>query len=288
MRARITPGILVTLALAACSPTTAEPPATSPPSPGASTVQPTTTQPLVPGCVEAGEFTEGGEIAKIEESGSDSDSLGSISWEETESCETFTFSFSSSEGAPATTPPSVVATYVEDVPIVRVGLDTKTTAITDQLVETGLVERLYVVRSLEGGLFVDIHLFAPAQAHVETRRSPAQVVLHLQPGIVEYPSQPAISELVVIASPLDGAFVPTEVEVFGYARTFEANVLMIATVGDEVVAEDFTTAADSADTWGEYRFSLVLPTGEVSVFVGDENQEDGGLEGIAIGVTVQE
>ena len=288
MRARITPGFLVAISLVACTPTATEPSSTTSPQPSPSTSQPTTTQPLVPGCVDAGDFAEGGDIATIDEPRSDSASLGSISWDETDSCETFTFSFVSSEGAPATTPPSVTAAYVDDVPIVRVELAARSTVITDQLVETGLVERLYVVRALDGGLFVDLHLAAPAQAHVETSQSPAEVVLHLQPGIVEYPTRPAISNLVVIASPLDGALVAAEVELFGYARTFEANVLMIATVGDEVVAEDFTTAADSVDTWGEYRFLLQLPGGDVSVFVGDENPEDGGLEGIAIGVTVQE
>jgi hypothetical protein len=97
-----------------------------------------------------------------------------------------------------------------------------------------------------------------------------------------------MSDLVVIASPLDGAVVGTTVEVSGYSRTFESNVLLIATVGDEVVSEGSTTSADSVDTWGEFRSTVELPAGEVSIFVGDENPEDGRLEGIAIQLTVQE
>lgn len=288
MRALTAAGISILLVLAACSPTSDEgESSTTPPTTG-TTLAPTTTQPLVAGCVGENGFVEDGEIADIDQGRSDSTTISSISWQETESCETFTFSFVSSEGAPATTPPSVAAGYVAGVPIVRVGLDVEATVITDQLVETELVDRLFVVRSLDGGMFVDLYLTAPAQAHVSVTDSPARVTLQLQPGIVEYRTEPAMSDLVVIASPLDGAVVPTTVDVFGYSRTFESNVLLIATVGDEVVAEQFTTSADSIDTWGEFRSTLVLPLGEVSVFVGDENPEDGRLEGIAIQLTVQE
>lgn len=276
------------MVISACSSTTSVPTTSTTTLPGTPTPEPTTTLPLVPGCSDEGEFIEGGEIVTLEQPGSDSDSLGPISWEETESCETFTLAFVSSEGAPATTPPPVHAWYVDGVPIVRVHVSAESTVITDQLVETGLVERLFVVRSLDGGLFLDLHLAAPAQTHIETAASPAEVTIHLQPGIVDYPARPAISDLVVIAAPLNGAMVPPDVDVFGYARTLEANVLLIATAADEVVAEAFTTAADSIETWGEFRTQLALPAGDVSVFVGEESPEDGHLEGIAIAVTVSE
>lgn len=288
MRARTAAAISILIVLAACSPSSDQGEASTTLPTTGTTVAPTTTQPLVAGCVGENGFVEDGPIAEVDQGRSDSTTISSISWQETESCETFTFSFVSSEGAPATTPPSVEATYVEGVPIVRLGLDVEDTVITDQLVETELVERLFVVRSLEGDMFVDLYLAAPAQAHVSVTDSPARVTLQLQPGIVEYRTKPAMSDLVVIASPLDGATVTPRVDLFGYSRTFESNVLLIATVGDEVVAEEFTTSADSTDTWGEFRATLVLPLGEVSVFVGDENPQDGRLEGIAIQLTVQE
>lgn len=275
------------LVLSACSPSVGEPEASTTAPPSATTTAPTTTLPLVAGCPEGGEFVEDGDIAAIDQIGSDSTTIGAITWDETEACETFTFTFVTSEGAPATTPPGVLAHYVEGTPIVRIGLDTEHTVLTDQLVETALVERLYVVRALEGGMFIDLHLDAPAQSRVEVASSPAQLTLHLQPGIVEYPTPPAISAFVVITSPLDGALVPTTVDLSGYSRSFESNVLIIATAGDEVVAETFTTAADSLETWGEYRATLVLPEGETSVFVGDESPNDGSLEGIAIRLTVR-
>lgn len=276
----------ILLLVAACSPASDQGQASTTRATTGTTVAPTTTQPLVAGCVGENGFVEDGEIGAIEQERSDAATVSSISWRETPSCETFTFAFASSEGAPATTPPSVTATYVEGVPIVRVGVDVDSTVITDQLVETALVERLFVVRALDGGMFVDLYLAAPAQAHVTVSESPAEVTLHLQPGIVEYRTKPAMSDLVVIAAPLEGAIVAPTIDVVGYSRTYESNVLLIATIGDEVVAEEVTTSADSVETWGEFKSTLQLPLGEVSVFVGDENPEDGRLEGIAIQLTV--
>ena len=278
MRARIALGIVTIVAVAACSPVdTDSEPTTTRPEP-VTTTAPTTTLPLVAGCPDEGEFVEDGTIASFDQDQSDSSVIGQISWRADEACETFTFSFVTSEGAPATTPPTVTAAYVEGVPVIRV---------TVELVETGLIDRLYVVRSLEGGSFIDLHLAAPAQARIHVDGSPARVTLDLQPGIVEYPIAATASDIVVLVTPLDTGVVTPTIEVTGYARTFESNVMIIATAGDQLVAEINTTAAGGLETWGEFRARVVLPPGEVSLFVGDENAEDGGLEGVTISLTVR-
>ena len=287
MRVRIALGIVAIVVLAACSPNdTDSEPATTGPEP-VTTTAPTTTLPLVAGCPDEGEFVEDGTIASFDQDQSDSSVIGQISWRADEACETFTFSFVTSEGAPATTPPTVTAAYVEGVPVIRVAVDADQTIITDQLVETGLIDRLYVVRALEGGSFIDLHLAAPAQARVHIGGSPARITLDLQPGIVEYSIAATVSDLVVVVTPLDTDVVRPTTEVTGYARTFESNVMIIATAGDQLVAEMNTTAAGGLETWGEFRALVVLPLGEVSLFVGDENGEDGGLEGVTISLTVR-
>ena len=287
MRAWIALGIVTIVAVAACSPVdTDSDPTTTRPEP-VTTTAPTTTLPLVAGCPDEGEFVEDGTIASFDQDQSDSSVIGRISWRADEACETFTFSFVTSEGAPATTPPTVTAAYVEGAPVIRVTVDADQTIITDQLVETGLIDRLYVVRSLEGGSFIDLHLAAPAQARIHVDGSPARVTLDLQPGIVEYPIVATASDIVVVVTPLDTGVVTPTIEVTGYARTFESNVMIIATAGDQLVAEMNTTAAGGLETWGEFRARIVLPPGEVSLFVGDENAEDGGLEGVTISLTVR-
>lgn len=283
----MTLGVVTVLAVAACSSATIDPEPTSTGPEPVTTTAPTTTLPLVAGCPDEGEFVEDGTIASFDQDQSDSSVIGQISWTADEACETFTFSFVTSEGAPATTPPTVAAAYVEGVPVIRVAVDADQTIITDQLVETGLIDRLYVVRSLEGGSFIDLHLAAPAQARLHIDGSPATVTLDLQPGIVEYPTAATASDIVVVVTPLDTGVVTPTIEVTGYARTFESNVMIIATAGDQLVAEMNTTAAGGLETWGEFRARIVLPPGEVSLFVGDENAEDGGLEGVTISLTVR-
>lgn len=291
MRARSAACALLLLLPAACaaprddaaSTTTATTSPTTTPttSPTIATVPPTT------GCAENGEFVERGEVADIDQSPSDATTIGAISWDVTEACEVFGFAFVTSEGAPATTPPGARVAYPEGARILRIALDVDQTVIADQLVETALVHRLYVVRALDGAMFIDLHLASPAQARVVVSSSPARLTLHLQPGIVEHPAAPATSDAVVVASPLDGAEVETAVEVNGYVRGDEADVLVIATAGDEVVAKTSAAVAEPLDTWGEFRAALELPAGDVSVFVGEEGPAGGGLEGVAIRLSIR-
>lgn len=247
----------------------------------------TTTQGLFAGCRGEGEFVEGGRIGRIENPESDTGTIGLIRWEVVDDCETFEISFETPEGAPATTPPTITADYVGDSGVIRVSLDANATVITDQQVETTLVERLYVVRSLEGAMFVDFHLAAPAQARMDSQSSPARMSLQLEPGILGYTGEVTASGPIVLVAPRDDTSVPATTSVEGYARTFESNVLVIATQGDEVVAETSTTAAGNEDTWGEFRAEVSLVPGRVSLFVGEEDVESGRFEGVSIDLTVQ-
>ena len=280
--------VALSLIVTACGAGEEQSPATTEPTVTTAPPETTTTLPLVAGCDEGEPFVEGGDIARIEQERSDSTWIGTISWTVEPACETFTIGFLTSEGAPPTTPPQAFAAYIGEAPIIRIYLDVEGTAITDQLVETDLVERLYVVRGLESGMFLDLHLAAPAQARLDVSSSPARLSIDLQPGIVDYPTRPAANELVVLPTPLDNSVVDSaSVRIEGYSRTFEANVLAIVTQGDQLVAETFTTAADYAETWGEFRTRVDLEPGDYTLFVGDESPEDGSLEGVTIDLQVR-
>lgn len=213
--------------------------------------------------------------------------LGLISRQVVDGCERFGFDFDTTQDAPATTPPSVTASFLEGNRVIRIDLGIDRTVITDQLVETALVSRVYVVRSLEGSLFVDIHLRESANARVTVSNSPARLLLELNPGSGELAALPAVSDHTVLISPSDGATVGTEFEVTGYARSPEASVLIVATSGDEVIFQQSTTAADWVDTWGEFSAEVALPEGVVNLFVGEESPNDGGLDGVTLTLTVQ-
>lgn len=252
------------------------------------TVAAATTTPTLARCSDDFEFGEGGLITELIQESSDSGTIGAISWDASEDCETFTITFQTSEGAPATTPPSARLLHLETFQVLRVRLQgVGATVITDQLVETRLVDRIYVVRALEGGMFIDLHLAEPAQARIEAGDSPARLLLTLKPGLVPLGGFSTIGDRVVVTTPPGGVTVDQFLTVSGYSRTFEANVLLIATVGNEVAVEENTTAADWTETWGEFRSSITLPQGPVSLFVGESSAEDGALEGVAISLTVR-
>lgn len=246
---------------------------------------PTSTLPPVVECPGVGDFTEGGGIADVPGENSDSRNIGRISWNTSDQCETFTIDFETSEGAPATTVPGIRVQHLDSFQVVRINLDVEATVVTDQLVETDLVERLFVVRSLSDGLFIDLHLAAPAAVRVSTSSSPARLSLQMRPGIVPFVGESAVGENVVLTSPLSGADVGSVVQLLGYSRTFEANVEVVATQNGELVAETSTTAADYLETWGEYAAEVTLPSGEVSVFVGGPVTDDGEPDGVTVDLT---
>ena len=246
----------------------------------------TSTLPPVVECPGVGDFEEGGGIADVPGEGSDSRTIGRISWETSDQCETFHIDFETSEGAPATMVPEIRVDHLESFQVVRIAVDVDDTVVTDQLAETNLVQRLFVVRSLSDGMFIDLHLAAPAAVRAATSSSPARLTLDLRPGFVPFAGESSVDEHIVITSPVAGAEVDSDVQFLGYSRTFEANIIAIVTQGGEVVSQANTTAADYLETWGEFRLEVDLPPGAVSVFLGEESPADGSLEGITFDLSV--
>lgn len=247
----------------------------------------TSTLPPVVECPGTGEFEEGTGIAEFDSIDSDASDLGEISWSQSDQCETFMLEFETPEGAPATTVPTLAVGHLPSYQIIRIAMDVESSALTDQLVETGLVDRLYVVRALDGGMFVDLHLTAPAAARVNVRSSPAVLVVDLRPGFIDFSGHAVIHDKVVVVTPSAGATIGVSSNFSGYSRTSDGEVKMIATSGDEVVSETGTSAAGSGETWGEFSVDLTLPQGEMSVFLGEESPEDDGLEGVTLDLTVR-
>jgi hypothetical protein len=230
-------------------------------------------------------MTEGGEIATMANPGSDAQSLSGASWSVLPGCELLTFGFVTSEGAPATTPPSVEVRYLDPAPVIRMHLGVSTTALREQLVETGLVRRIYVVRGADGAIFVDVLLSDPAKARVDVTSSPAAITVELQPGIVDHPTGPEIVDDLVLMSPLDGAATGRTTTVAGYARGFAEGVIVIATSGDAVLGEHRLPPAEDEWMWTEFTTELALDPGTVNLFVG-EQLPGTGLEGVSVTLTV--
>ncbi|HET8740295.1 MAG TPA: hypothetical protein VFO17_11255 [Acidimicrobiia bacterium] len=275
--------ILILVVAGGCTPgTTADsgPESTVP----ATTATPTSILPPIVECPGVGEFEEGGGIADIPGEGSDSRLIGQMSWEASDQCESFHIDFATSEGAPATAVPEIRVDHLESFQVIRVSMNVESTVVTDQLVETAMVKRLYVVRSLSGGMFLDLHLSAPAAVRVSVSSSPAQLTLDLRPGFVPFNGAATIGEDVVLTSPALRTGLDQTVQFIGYARTSDGNVSLEATQDGTVVAEA-EGSAGSSDTWGEYRIGVTLPTGPVSVVLGEPDADDV-IQGINLDLSV--
>ena len=288
MRSLVLAGALL---LTACVPTTAgttttTTPVTTTTSQSVTTTVPTTATPA--GCVDDPGFVESGQVSRIDQPSTDANILGLISWDVTGGCERFHLDFETNEGAPATTPPSVAVEFLDSGQVLRIHLDLERTVLTDQLVETPLVSRLYVVRALEGGLFVDLHLAAPSQAQAQVRNSPAGLTVELQMGIQPFTGTATIADQVVVIEPSPGEETGTSFEVNGYARTFEGNVVVIANpTGAGTGGGHSTQAADWAETWGEFQTVIDVQPGMYLVSVGEESSDDPSISGAIVEITAR-
>ncbi|MGH8924842.1 MAG: Gmad2 immunoglobulin-like domain-containing protein [Acidimicrobiia bacterium] len=282
------------LALTACTPgggtTSTEPSATSGPitttAEAATTTgseAPTTTE-GGGGCGEGEELTDDGEVASAAGTASDAEQIGAITWETTPDCERFIIDFVTAQAAPATSAPAMSAELLRSAAVLRVFLDLEATSVTDQLVQSGLVDRVYVARRADRSLFVDFHLATPAVARVNVAESPAQVLVELEPGGSDYDGLAAFAQNVVVISPTTGPVeVPTEIS--GYSRNFEANTIARITQEGATLDEDFTTAADWTETWGEYSLALnPAGSGAAELFVGEQSAQDGSDRGVVIDI----
>ncbi|HKX76878.1 MAG TPA: Gmad2 immunoglobulin-like domain-containing protein [Acidimicrobiia bacterium] len=261
--------------------------ATSPPTTGDATTttdaSTTTTSPPA-GCSGEGEFVDDGRVAESDQPSSDAERVGQVSWNTTTGCETFVIELVTAEGAPATTPPSMTADFLREIGVLRIDLEVVGTAITDQLVESGLVDRFYVVRQADGTLFLDLILAAPALARVSSTTSPGAVIVELEPGGTNYTRTPLTGGLFVVTSPGEGA-VDSPIPIRGYGRPFEATVLIELIQGGGVVAQATTNSADYVETWGEFSLDLDPDaSGSAQLFVGETSADDGSPRGVLIPV----
>jgi hypothetical protein len=257
-------------------------------SPSTSTIPPPGSTETAAGCPEDTGFVDAGRVLRLDQPTSDTTTIGLISWQAVEGCERFTIRFETTEGAPATTPPTIVLDFIETRQVLRIWTAADSTVVTDHLVETPLVDRMFVVRALAGGMFIDLHLNGPAQARAEITNSPASLTIEMQGGIEPLDGSAVYAGNTVLTHPEDGgqAAAGALLEIKGYSRVFEATMQIVAMIDGEMVAETTTTAADWTETWGEFTASIQLPRGEVSLFVGEQGDE-GEPAGVTIDVTVR-
>ncbi len=229
-------------------------------------------------CLQATDYREDGAIPVQAAVTGDSTAVSDIRFAPHEGCERVVIDLDGAVSGP------IEAEVIRAQGVVRIHLgDTVTsTELADAAFGGQLASGAYVVRDASRALYVDVHLKAAALAAVQVLESPARVVVDLKPGGSAVPAPAATSTRVVLLTPRGGtASYPLQVR--GYARTFEANVVMQLQQGGQVAFEDFTTTTDWAETWGEFSFTVASgPTGAVTLFAGEFSARDGTPEGVTL------
>jgi hypothetical protein len=201
-----------------------------------------------------------GTVGNLDRPAGDARLVQQLAWETHQGCERFVVAFGTEDGAPAVAPPSVAATLRRQPGVLRLSLGPEVvgSVVADQLVESELASRIYVVRALDGTLFLDLHLAEPAEARVELASSPARLLVDLRPGGPRFAAPASASTNVVVVEPLPGT-VSYPFSALGYVRTGENSITGEVRQGAETVAEASSPLAEQSDTWGA--FVLLFPSG---------------------------
>lgn len=260
--------VVLALAVAACDATGSAPvtptPADDPPSttnPVTTTTVPApTTTPAGDGCPSGEVMLADGLLLQEERPGSDGQRISAITWRTTGACGVVTISFTTEDGAPATTPPTLTARLLRPAGVLRVETAATTSTISDQLVESDLVQRLFVPVTDTGTRFIDFTLSEAVVARARTLTSPARIEIELQAGGLPDMGSPLVDERLVIVEPGSGATMGPVVDVTGYSIG-EAETLTLSILsGGATIEEQVVELEPAVAQWRA--FEIAIPMGD--------------------------
>jgi hypothetical protein len=239
-----------------------------------------------PVCLQGDPFVASGSIAVRDAQPGDAEQVGGLRWERHDGCERFVIDLAAGDGGTAARAGRVTGEVLRDLGVVRISLRDVTTVdpdATDAPLDGPLAGGAFAVFSPDGRwVDVDVHLADAAEAFVTTLDEPARVVVDLRPGGRAVPERAPRNERVVVLQPRPGT-ASYPLTVTGYARTFEANVVVRLEYEGRDVHEDFTTATAWVDAWGHYTIRVPEgPAGNVVLHVGEYSARDGDWQGVAV------
>jgi len=162
------------------------------------------------------------------------------------------------------------------------------TAVSDGTFGDALLERFYVVRAPDGGMFVDVFTRESFAYRVLELSDPARLVVDFKPGGSPLKVRPpAVGGDTVLVEPRAGARIGAPLTVCGYSRNFEAsNTIVLTNAEGKVVVRRTVLSNDWTSTWGYFEATLDLRpfTGKGTLRVGTESARDGTFKGVEVPV----
>ncbi len=211
-------------------------------------------QPIPPCLTPEPPFGDEGEIGSYNPTGSDSAILASIDWQSWGECERFLLSMASPEGAPTLVPPPVLLTSLPERGVIRLhlGEGDETSAVSFQLVNTPLVDRIYVVKAPDAGLVVDLHVSEAVSARMIPSSAPATLTLDLKPGDIPFFHRPVVGSKAVLFLPSGREEIHYPFTVNGYLRPGIDESVATLTGRDGTVTEARFPLAGTNDLWSSF------------------------------------
>ena len=190
---------------------------------------------------------------------------------------------------PAGTVPEWTLTSSEGDGLLRVDLPSAmTTCVSGGKFGEALLGSFHVVRSPDGGMFVDFFARQPFRYRVLQMQDPARLVVDFEPagGNMNGPP-PAQGGNTVLVEPRSNSIVSDPLTVSGYSRNPEAaNTITLTDPRGEVLVRRNVRSNDWSHTWGYFEATIDLPpfSGKGTLKVGSGNARDGTFEGVEIPV----
>lgn len=230
--------------------------------PSGSAAPPTTASPttLIAGgaCPEGDVMLADGRLLEFDRATADGTRIDRISWRYAGGCHVISIAFTTQDGAPATTPPPIAAFLRRAAGVLRIETGATDSLIVDQLVEEGLVERLFVPSDVNGNRFVDLILSGPAVARGRIFTSPARLEIEIQEGGPAEVGSPLITPFFVLVEPGSTAMANPVIDIRGYTRG-EVEPISMTVLSDET--EVATTQLDpetESDIWTAFDIRLTV------------------------------
>ena len=252
--------------------TTSEIPTTAPLSTTSTTTSaiPGTAPVDTPPCLEGQlPFVEDGSAGVVSGSEGDASAIGQVSWVDHGSCERLIISYRTSAGAPAVDPPTVATLFIRQSAVLRlnIGISVTASAFKEQVVDSPLIDGVFVVKTPTGAVFADIHLADAAVARVINQSSPARTAVDLRPGGPQLTSKPLRAGETIVIEPLAGD-VRYPFSISGYGLGDDAEIVGLLR-SETATIEAPASVARRYDTWGAFTVLFTDgPAGLITVTVG--------------------
>ena len=206
-------------------------------------------------------FAIDGIISAFGGAGGDATQVSGLRWISHPGCEQVFVDLRTADGAPASAIDPVGVDYDAERGIIRINLpqSVNRSAVSSSLFDGDLVDRVYVVATQQGRLAVDIHItpgtMLALRAYEAT--SPSRIVIDVreQTDAIRVIGA-SHSPDVVIVSPLPN-WSDTSVDVAGYARRGQGQLVVRVYDDGEVLVEQTIEYGGTTSVWTEFEVSLI-------------------------------